>query len=92
MHITQLRDIWAAESSKQGGTGRIDVLSWLSKATLDVIGLAGVYSFDTLDHCPSTPWQVLTTDLMLCPVRKMNSMTPSPRFSEVARLCPSSLC
>ena len=37
----QLRDIWAAESSKQGGVGRIDVLSWLSRATLDIIGLAG---------------------------------------------------
>jgi len=37
----KLRDIWAAESAKQGGTGRIEVLSWLSKMTLDVIGLAG---------------------------------------------------
>lgn len=39
--MSQLRDIWDAESTKQGGTGRIDVLSWLSKMTLDVIGLAG---------------------------------------------------
>ena len=42
-HTMQLRDVWAAESSKQGGTGRIDVLSWLSRATLDIIGLAGQY-------------------------------------------------
>ena len=40
--FTKLRDIWAAESAKQGGTGRVDVLSWLSKMALDVIGLAGV--------------------------------------------------
>jgi len=46
----QLRDIWAAESSKQGGTGRIDVLSWLSRMTLDVIGKAGfAYSFESLN-------------------------------------------
>jgi len=45
MQIIQLRDIWAAESSKQGGTGRIEILSWLSRATLDIIGLAGVFFF-----------------------------------------------
>lgn len=41
----QLRDLWAAEITKEGGTGtaRIDILSWLSKMTLDVIGLAGVW-------------------------------------------------
>jgi len=45
----QLRDVWATESSKQGGTGRIDVLSWLSRATLDIIGLAGFnYEFNAL--------------------------------------------
>jgi hypothetical protein len=42
-HLIKLRDIWAAESAKQGGTGRVDVLSWLCKMTLDVIGLAGVF-------------------------------------------------
>lgn len=46
---TELRDIWDAESTKQGGIGRIDVLAWLSKMTLDVIGLAGFnYKFDAL--------------------------------------------
>jgi hypothetical protein len=38
-----LRDIWADESANQGGTGRVDVLPWLSKMTLDVIGLAGAF-------------------------------------------------
>ncbi|KIK04023.1 hypothetical protein K443DRAFT_676331 [Laccaria amethystina LaAM-08-1] len=43
----QLRDIWIEEISK--GRGQIDVLSWLSKMTLDVIGLAGFnYKFDSL--------------------------------------------
>jgi len=47
----QLRDVWAAESLKQGGIGRIDVLSWLSKMTLDVIGLAGFnYKFEALKN------------------------------------------
>ena len=35
----QLRDIWADEISK--ANGQVEVLSWLSKMTLDVIGLAG---------------------------------------------------
>jgi hypothetical protein len=37
----QLRDIWLAQSDENGGSYRTDVLSWLSKATLDIIGLAG---------------------------------------------------
>ncbi|KAJ7035260.1 cytochrome P450 [Mycena alexandri] len=37
----QLRDIWVAEAAKSGGVARVEVISWLSKATLDIIGLAG---------------------------------------------------
>ncbi|KAJ6579990.1 cytochrome P450 [Mycena vulgaris] len=37
----QLRDIWVAEAEKNGGVARVEILSWLSKATLDIIGLAG---------------------------------------------------
>ncbi|KAJ7466262.1 cytochrome P450 [Mycena galericulata] len=37
----QLRDIWAAQAANNGGVARVEVLSWLSKATLDIIGLAG---------------------------------------------------
>lgn len=40
-----MRDIWAIESAKEGGKGRIDVLSWLGRMTLDVIGLAGLFPF-----------------------------------------------
>ncbi|KAJ6549356.1 cytochrome P450 [Mycena sp. CBHHK59/15] len=36
----QLRDIRAAEAAQGGGVARVEVLSWLSKATLDIIGLA----------------------------------------------------
>ncbi|KAJ7648294.1 cytochrome P450 [Mycena polygramma] len=45
----QLRDIWAAQASNGGGVARVEVLSWLSKATLDIIGLAGFnYNIDAL--------------------------------------------
>jgi hypothetical protein len=47
--FVKLRDIWADESAMQGGTGRIDVLPWLSKMTLDVIGLAGAFTSYQLD-------------------------------------------
>ncbi|KAJ7260996.1 cytochrome P450 [Mycena rebaudengoi] len=46
----QLRDVWLGEAAKNDGVGNVDVLSWLSKATLDIIGLAGFnYKFNTLD-------------------------------------------
>jgi hypothetical protein len=48
----QLRDAWLREAGKTGGTQpvRLDALSWLSRTTLDIIGLAGFdYSFDSLD-------------------------------------------
>ncbi|KAJ6543029.1 cytochrome P450 [Mycena capillaripes] len=44
----QLRDIWAHQVA-QDGTARIEVLSWLRRMTLDVIGQAGFnYQFDAL--------------------------------------------
>ncbi|PPQ72757.1 hypothetical protein CVT24_012797 [Panaeolus cyanescens] len=49
----ELRDLWLKESAKEGGKGRIDVLSWLSRMTLDVIGLAGFnYRFNALTTDP----------------------------------------
>ncbi|KAF7328914.1 hypothetical protein MVEN_02521200 [Mycena venus] len=45
----ELRDIWAVKAANAGGAARVDILSWLSKATLDIIGLAGFnYRFDNL--------------------------------------------
>ncbi|KAF5386913.1 hypothetical protein D9615_002005 [Tricholomella constricta] len=49
----QLRDIWAADNANQGGTSQVDALSWLSRTTLDIIGLAGFnYKFDALSSDP----------------------------------------
>ncbi|KAF8202818.1 cytochrome P450 [Mycena galopus ATCC 62051] len=46
----QLRDIWVAQVAQQGGVARIEVVSWLRRMTLDVIGQAGFnYRFDALD-------------------------------------------
>lgn len=39
-----------AEITKNGDSARLEILSWLSKMTLDVIGLAGFnYRFDNLN-------------------------------------------
>ncbi|KAJ6549830.1 cytochrome P450, partial [Mycena capillaripes] len=43
----ELRNIWAAAAAN--GPVRLDAVSWLTRATLDIIGLAGFnYSFDSL--------------------------------------------
>ncbi|KNZ77019.1 Secologanin synthase [Termitomyces sp. J132] len=39
----QLRDAWASENDRKDGQDWIDALSWLSRTTLDVIGLAGLF-------------------------------------------------
>ncbi|KAF7341829.1 hypothetical protein MSAN_02038100 [Mycena sanguinolenta] len=50
----QLRDIWVAQATD--GTVRVEVLSWLSKATLDIIGLAGFnYPIDSLGTPEGAP-------------------------------------
>ena len=41
MRYLQLRDIWSTEIVKHDGVGPIEVLSWMSRTTLDIIGLAG---------------------------------------------------
>ncbi|PPQ76652.1 hypothetical protein CVT24_011791, partial [Panaeolus cyanescens] len=50
----ELLDVWLEEISKEGGyQGRIEVMSWLSRMTLDVIGLAGFnYKFNALSREP----------------------------------------
>ncbi|TFK35549.1 cytochrome P450 [Crucibulum laeve] len=48
----EMRDRWT-EAITDDGKGRVDALSWLSKMTLDVIGLAGFnYNFDSLSDKP----------------------------------------
>ncbi|EJD47289.1 cytochrome P450 [Auricularia subglabra TFB-10046 SS5] len=47
----QLRDIWHNKCLEAGGTARVDVLKWMSKAALDAIGKAGFdYDFKNLDE------------------------------------------
>jgi len=38
----ELRDVWVREIKREEKNNRINVLSWLSRMTLDVIGLAGM--------------------------------------------------
>ena len=42
--LYQLRDLWSAEVVEQKGVARLDGMSWLTRAVLDVIGLAGDFS------------------------------------------------
>ncbi|KXN91996.1 hypothetical protein AN958_11056 [Leucoagaricus sp. SymC.cos] len=53
----KLRDIWAAQIQQAGEERRrIDVLSWLSRTTLDIIGETGFgYKFDALTEEPGKP-------------------------------------
>ncbi len=47
----QLKDclLEQIDASPQSGQAQVEMLSWLSRATLDIIGLAGFsYSFDAL--------------------------------------------
>lgn len=46
----QLRDVWSTMTVASEHTTRIDIMPWLSKMTLDVIGLAGFnYEFNALN-------------------------------------------
>jgi len=50
----QLRDVWAAEISKSSQPPRINVLTDLTRVTLDIIGLAGFgYQFNALQPVES---------------------------------------
>ncbi|KAJ3784687.1 cytochrome P450 [Lentinula aff. detonsa] len=45
----ELKDLWSSRTIAAGGTVKLNVLDWISKMTLDVIGRAGFnYEFDTL--------------------------------------------
>ncbi|KAG6811357.1 hypothetical protein H0H92_007822 [Tricholoma furcatifolium] len=47
----ELRDIWKSQITAEDEKGHIDALSWLNRATLDIIGLAGFnYKFDALSE------------------------------------------
>lgn len=40
----QLRDLWVKQATQGGGVARVEALSALSKTSLDIIGLAGLWS------------------------------------------------
>ncbi|KIK52835.1 hypothetical protein GYMLUDRAFT_233155 [Collybiopsis luxurians FD-317 M1] len=45
----ELREVWLSQVDAAGGTARINVLQWISRMTLDVIGRAGFnYEFNSL--------------------------------------------
>lgn len=47
---SQLCDLWADRCNDAGGTARVDIFDWLSKATLDIIGKTGFdYEFNALN-------------------------------------------
>ncbi|KAF8809593.1 cytochrome P450 [Phlegmacium glaucopus] len=49
----ELRDIWSTEIAKHDGVGPIECLSWISRTTLDIIGLAGFnYNFNASTSDP----------------------------------------
>ncbi|TFK46543.1 cytochrome P450 [Heliocybe sulcata] len=60
----QLRDIWLSQIPTSGEPAKLDALSWLSRMTLDVIGLAGFgYNFEALspDQKPNELSQAFAT-------------------------------
>ncbi|TFK49501.1 cytochrome P450 [Heliocybe sulcata] len=60
----QLRDIWLSQIPASGEPAKVDALSWLSRMTLDVIGLAGFgYNFEALspDQKPNELSQAFAT-------------------------------
>lgn len=45
MRCSQLRNVWMSEIQKGGkNQAQLDALSWLTRMTLDVIGLAGKHT------------------------------------------------
>ncbi|KAJ7857550.1 cytochrome P450 [Mycena leptocephala] len=77
----ELRDIWASQAA-QSGTARVDALSWLSKATLDMIGLAGFnYNFNSLASESQTELAaafstVFHAGTSITPIRALQTLFP----------------
>ncbi|KAF7301922.1 hypothetical protein MIND_00758200 [Mycena indigotica] len=55
----ELRDIWMKQATRHGDIVQVDALSWLSKASLDIIGLAGfnydIHALEFDDNSNSDP-------------------------------------
>ncbi|KAJ7698378.1 cytochrome P450 [Mycena rosella] len=85
----QLRDIWAAQAAQNGGVARVEILSWLSKATLDIIGLAGfnhkinalgAQGHDQPDELAAAFETLFSADNQFSPLRALQGMYPIFRY------------
>ncbi|KAJ7486788.1 cytochrome P450 [Mycena latifolia] len=81
----QLRDIWNVEAAQNGGNARIEIMSGLTKATLDIIGLAGFnYSINALGaRSQDTPDELATAfetlfaaESQMTPLRALQGLYP----------------
>ena len=48
-------DIWANKCAQAGGSVHLDVLEWMSKAALDIIGVAGALQVLPTEWCVCNP-------------------------------------
>ncbi|KAF7369408.1 hypothetical protein MVEN_00269900 [Mycena venus] len=82
----ELRDIWASQAAKSSSGVRVDVLSWLNKATLDIIGLAGFnYEFNSLASKTPTELAAAFSDIFesgskIDTMRILQTRVPAFRF------------
>ncbi|KAJ7646852.1 cytochrome P450 [Roridomyces roridus] len=85
----ELRDVWQTQASLNAdGTARVNALSWLSKATLDIIGLAGFnYDFNALSSEDDANTEfgtafatVYRVGLTQTPLRIIKTFVPALRF------------
>ncbi|KXN91971.1 hypothetical protein AN958_11031 [Leucoagaricus sp. SymC.cos] len=89
----KLRDIWADKVQQSGNKARIDVLSWISKVTLDVIGETGFgYKFDSLKEETSQPNELhlafqtaFRVEKSPGLIRLLRGLVPVTRYLPIAR-------
>ncbi|KAJ7611688.1 cytochrome P450 [Roridomyces roridus] len=96
----ELRDAWSLQAANSGGIVRLDALSWLSRATLDIIGLAGFnYHFNALSQEDESSTElgaafstIFRVGLATSPLRILKMFFPVFRFipSKIDTLIDSS--
>ncbi|KAJ7183547.1 cytochrome P450 [Mycena filopes] len=87
----QLRDIWAHLATDEKNGGRIEVLSWLRRMTLDVIGQAGFnYQFHGLEpeHKPNELNSVFTALFHSPQANRLARLRRSQAMVPILRLVP----
>lgn len=85
----QLRDLWAAQASQNSGVAHVEVFSLLSKATLDIIGLAGfnhninalgAQSQEKPDELAEAFETLFNTETQMGPFRSLQGLYPLLRY------------